>query len=159
MTAATSVEGDLLRYAVRSLIGHLDTPRDVTRHLLALARDFDLDVTGTPPPILTGRWVRRTKGNGGPGVPGLGHVAADRCAGLDDAVGVCGRSLRGALDWGTPARRGNHADGWRPCRACMAAVAATTEVPAQRRASTAAGVVLAPATWGAAPTSSTRRAS
>lgn len=129
MTAATvgSVEGDLLRHAVRSLVTHLpNTPRDVTRHLLSLARDHDGRTTVAPKPTLAGRWVRRTRGNAGPTVPGIGHVADTASRGLDDAAAVCGRQLRGALDWGTPARPGNHAGGWQPCRTCVTAIAAVT---------------------------------
>lgn len=122
-----SAEGDLLRHAVRSLIAHLpDTPRAVTRHLLNLALDHDGRTPAIPVPVLAGRWVRRTTGNAGPGVPGIGHIADATTAGMDAAIAVCGKQLRGALDWGTPARPGNHADGWGPCRTCVTAIAAVT---------------------------------
>lgn len=133
----TSAEGDLIRHVVRSLVGHVaETPRDVTRHLLGMARDFDARRCDTPRPALAGRWVRRTKGNAGPGTTGLGHVAAATSVGLDHAFGVCGKQLRGDLDWAHPATPDNRADGWRPCRVCVAAVASTTPLTTAARPAT-----------------------
>lgn len=125
-----SAEGDLLRHAIRSLIAHVPgTPRYVTRHLLDLAVAYDARMdTAAPRAVLAGRWVRRTTGNGGPGIPGIGHIADATTTALDDGVAVCGKKLRGVLDWGTPARPGNHADGWRPCRTCVSAIAAVTSL-------------------------------
>lgn len=120
MTAATT-GADLLRHAARDLLAHLDNvPRDVTRHLLNMARDLDSEHATAVMVSMDGRWVRRTRGNAGPGVPGIGHVAATDSGGdLSDAVAACGTRLRGGLDWSHPAKPGNHADGWQPCRACV----------------------------------------
>ncbi len=140
MTGRVSVEGDLLRHACRHLLAELpEVPGAVTRRLLALARDYD-QAAHRPPvvaPSLAGRWVRRARGNAGPGVPGIAHVAADRSAGLGDATAVCGTALRGRLDWAYPALPGNAGDGWRPCRACarhLLPTATVTDLTARRTA-------------------------
>jgi hypothetical protein len=68
-----------------------------------------------------GRWVRRHRGNGGPGRAGLGHVAAvDTQAHHNNAVALCGTSLRGNLDWAhraTPSKK--MPVGWAPCLPCL----------------------------------------
>lgn len=149
MTATTGAE--LLRHAARDLLAHLDNvPRDVTRHLLNMARDLDSEHATAVMVSMAGRWVRRTRGNAGPGVPGIGHVAApDSGADLSNAVAACGTRLRGGLDWSHPAKPGNHADGWQPCRVCVG----TLRVRSVPESSAA----LDPVTWGAAPSSSTAR--
>ncbi len=149
MTTATT-GADLLRHAARDLLAHLDNvPRDVTRHLLNMARELDSEHATAVMVSMGGRWVRRTRGNAGPGVPGVGHVAAtDSGTDLSNAVAACGSRLRGGLDWAHPAKPGNHAVGWQPCRVCVGSLRVR---PAEQPAA------LDPVTWGAAPSSSTAR--
>lgn len=125
----SSPEGALLRTAAESLLDHLDhVPRAVTRHLLALAADYDTRRAAfAARALLAGCWVRRTRGNGGPGTHGLAHVASDADHRLGSAVAVCGTRLRGRLDWAHKARPGGHGDGWDPCRVCAAALTTATD--------------------------------
>lgn len=129
-----STEGDALRAAARDLIDRFPTIHGtIVGRLNLLARRYDTELAlreqrealarrdRATAMDTRGRWVRRVKGNGGPGVPGVGHIATTtRRTPLNDTEALCGAQLRGALEWGHPAVATAAPEAeWRPCRPCL----------------------------------------
>lgn len=130
----TAPEGDALRAAALDLQSRFPAlPNAVIGRLNQLANRHDVDLflreqrrrvanqERLERMDTRGRWVRRVQGNGGPGVPGIGHIATTRRkSALNVGEAMCGAQLRGSLEWGHQAvNTAGPEPSWQPCRKCL----------------------------------------
>lgn len=126
-------EGDALRTAAEDLTRRFPSidPVIITR-LKVLARHHDVraaverrkaqerEAARLAAMDTRNRWLRRRRGNAGPGIPGMAHISpASRKTELDRSEGLCGTKLIGDLEWGPTVNHKQAPAEWHWCRRCV----------------------------------------